>query len=131
MTTNLIVGCSQTESGHFDVRSKLSNRHALVVILLVGVVEHADVDVLVEDVQARPVGFQNMVIVLIVVFTDVVFQLRQLLCPNDLTQIDANDLLVEAEGVSVEELRAFRCAPGSSVHYGTIDESAGLLTFLA
>ena len=74
MPTDLVISGSKTESWYLDICRKLCQRHTFIVVLLVCIVEHPDVKVLVEDVQAGPIVPQMVLIVRIVFFADVPFQ---------------------------------------------------------
>ncbi len=90
MPTDLVIGSSETKCWHLDICCKLCQRHTFIVVLLICIFKHPDVKVLVQDVQAGPIVPQMVLIVQIVVFANILFQLWQLLSPDSLTQIHAN-----------------------------------------
>ena len=115
---------------HFDVCAMLSDRDLVIVILPVSVAEHSGVNE-VNDVHSSPIVLKHTIVKKEVFFTQVFAHHRQLFLAHHLAQVYANYLLVQAKGVAVKELGAFRCAPRSSVKASTIEDFAGFFTFLA
>mmetsp|Transcript_22604 Transcript_22604/g.27959 ORF Transcript_22604/g.27959 Transcript_22604/m.27959 type:complete len:254 (+) Transcript_22604:225-986(+) len=125
VAANLVVRCSQSECGHFDIGHALSERNCLVILLLVSVAKHSRENMLIEGFKPRPVRFEHTLVEFVVFLTHVFAQLRQKLFAHGGAQRQTNDFLIKSKSVFVEELLTLESAPGCAIKDGSVEVLAG------